>query len=153
MTITVASLADHPELLATVAGWMWREWGSEPEERVRERLARRANRDEIPFTLVGFADGEPVGALTVCWDDVDAAHADRGPWLSGVVVHRQARNLGVGRALLASAEQRTAALGHGELWLHTGEAQRFYERCGYELVRAKATVADDAVLKRALPAT
>lgn len=153
MELTVESLADHPDLLDELARWLWREWGTEPVEKVRGRLAQRANRDEIPFTVVAFADGEPVGTATVCWDDIALAYAGKGPWLSGVLVRGQARNLGVGRALLAEAERRTAALGYDELWLHTGEAQRFYERCGYELVRAKATVADDAVLKRALPAT
>ena len=37
-----------------------------------------------------------------------------------------------------------------ELWLHTGEAARFYERCGYEVARPKTSLAQDAVLWRPL---
>ena len=38
--------------------------------------------------------------------------------------------------------------GATELWLHTGEAARFYERCGYEVARPKTSLARDAVLWR-----
>jgi hypothetical protein len=34
--------------------------------------------------------------------------------------------------------------------LHTGEAARFYERCGYTVARPKASLERDAVLWRAL---
>lgn len=37
-----------------------------------------------------------------------------------------------------------------ELWLHTGEAARFYERCGYQVARPKTSLVEDAVLWRPL---
>ena len=37
-----------------------------------------------------------------------------------------------------------------ELWLHTGEAHRFYTRSGYTVVEPKASVDTDAVLYRPL---
>ena len=44
----------------------------------------------------------------------------------------------------------TAEAGATELWLHTGEAARFYERCGYQVARPKTSLVEDAVLWRPL---
>lgn len=90
-------------------------------------IQRRAG-DEVPFTLVALIDGEPVGSMSVCWDDLDDRHPDKGPWISGMVVRSDARNLGIGRALLAATEYRCAEQGHRALWLHNSEAKRFYQR-------------------------
>src|SRR5439155_18872000 len=80
----------------------------------------------------------------------DSRFADRGPWLSGVVVVGRARNLGVGRGMLDAAADRARQVGATELWLHTAAAARFYERCGYELAHVKQGHEDDAVLWLAL---
>jgi len=93
---------------------------------------------------------EPVGSISACTDDVDGEFADRGPWLSGVYVVGAARDLGVGRRLLAVTADRAREAGAIELWLHTGEAARFYERCGYQVARPKTSLARDAVLWRPL---
>lgn len=143
-------------LFERVVEWHWHEWsnGLSDADRAawRARLATRCRDDGIPFTLVAFADGEPVGCLTVCHDDLDARFADRGPWLSGVLVAGPARNLGVGRALVRAAEARAAAFGAREMWLWTSEAGPFYARCGYTVVARKEDVAGHAVLWRALDA-
>jgi GNAT superfamily N-acetyltransferase len=143
---------DSP-LLETVLGWHWDEWSRfEDGDRDgwRARLRGRARDDDIPFTLVARLDGEPVGCVTVCHDDVDARFADRGPWLSGMIVVGQARDLGVGRALLARAAERARDFGATELWLYTSEAARFYERCGYRVAHRKESLPDNAVLWRDL---
>jgi len=98
----------------------------------------------------GVGRWAPVGSLTVCLDDVDVEFADRGPWLSGVYVLGAARDLGVGRRLLDVAAERAREAGATELWLHTGEATRFYERCGYETARPKTSLERDAVPWRSL---
>ena len=152
--VTVELLADHPSLVPLVARWHWREWGDEEREgsesEWRDIVGRRIQRDAVPFTLLAFMDEEPVGCLSVCWDDVDADFADEGPWLSGMFVRGPARNLGIGRALVQAAESRCRTSGHRVIWLHTGEACRFYERCGWKLMRAKAALNRDAVMQRDL---
>ena len=144
--------ADDP-VLDTVAHWHWREWslGTE-EERARwdRNLRARTGVTGIPFTLVAYWGDDPVGSVSVCTDDVDPEYPDRGPWLSGVFVLGAARDLGLGRRLLTEAEDRARAAGATELWLHTGEAARFYERCGYTTARPKTSLEQDAVLWRAL---
>jgi GNAT superfamily N-acetyltransferase len=147
-----AILADDP-LIETLAHWHWREWslGTEAErDRWRANLRARTGAAGIPFTLVAHWDAEPVGSVSVCADDVDAEFADRGPWLSGVFVLGAARDLGLGRRLLTEAETRARDAGATELWLHTGEAARFYERCGYTTARPKTSLEHDAVLWRLL---
>ncbi len=151
--LRIELLADHRHLVDTVAGWHYREWGHEGATDSQlvwfANLARRL-KDEVPFTLVALVGQEPAGSISVCWDDADADFADDGPWLSGTYVHPAARNLGVGRALVADAERRAAAEGHTELWAHTREAEQFYARCGWELVRPKVPMQRDAVVRQAL---
>jgi GNAT superfamily N-acetyltransferase len=145
--------ADSP-LVDTVLDWHWREWSpgeTDPDRGVwRTRVAERTRRDGIPFTLVAFLDSEPVGSIAVCHDDLDTRYADRGPWLSGVYVLGAARNLGIGRSMLDAAWARALSFGATELWLKTGEASAFYERCGWTLVHRKESLSDDAVLTRRL---
>ncbi len=152
--VRVEDLADHLDLVPVVAAWHWREWrADEPpaaEAKFLAILATRTHRDVVPFTLVAFLGDQVVGSITVCWDDTDAEYADEGPWLSGMFVVGAARDLGIGRRLLEAAEGRARALGHDELWAHTGEAERFYVRCGWEVVRPKEPLVRDAVVRRVL---
>jgi len=147
-------LADHPDLVDTVIGWHWREWShGEPGASLdawRARLVTRANRDQVPFTLVAFVDDEPVGCVSVCHDDVDARYSLEGPWISGMFVVGPARDQGVGRLLVRAAEDRARACGAVQLWLWTSEAAAFYARCDWETVVAKQGLADVTVMRRAL---
>jgi GNAT superfamily N-acetyltransferase len=156
MHVDIAMLADHPDHLDTVIGWHWREWShGEPDASLpewRDKLVSRSLPDRIPFTLVAFAEAEPVGCVTVCTDDTDARFADRGPWISGMLVIGDARNLGIGRALLRAAEARARGFGAAELWLWTTEASAFYRRCGYHVVSPKEGLRGRTVLQRDLAA-
>jgi GNAT superfamily N-acetyltransferase len=149
--VEVESLADHIELVDLISHWHWKEWGVEEiagsEAEWRDALQSRAARVGFPFTLVAFVARAPVGSVSVCWDDVDIDFAEHGPWISGMYVHPSARDFGVGRRLLAAAESRCRQEGVRELWLHTNEAQRFYERCGWTTVRAKTPLGHDAVMR------
>jgi GNAT superfamily N-acetyltransferase len=151
--VRVDLLTADDAVLDTVLNWHLREWslGTTAErEEWRARLRARSGATGIPFTLVARCDDEPVGSISVCTDDVDAEFADRGPWLSGVYVIGAARDLGLGRRLLDVAADRAQEAGATELWLHTGEAARFYERCGYTVARPKTSLTEDAVLWRRL---
>ena len=57
------------------------------------------------------------------------------------------RNQGVGRALLHEAEVLARRFGASELWLHTGEAAAFYERCGWIAVSRKQRLPEDTVMR------
>ena len=149
--IEIRRLNADEAVFAAVFRWHWLEWGvSTPdadEVAWRTQLAGRCHDDGIPFTLVAALDGEPVGCLTVCEDDRDTRFGDRRPWLSGMVVVGQARNMGVGRELLRAAADG-ARRSAQELWVWTTEAGPFYERCGYEYADRKETTRDASVLHR-----
>jgi GNAT superfamily N-acetyltransferase len=146
-------VADSP-VLETVLGWHWREWSPEAAdadlELWRSRLRARTRTDGVPFTFVAFVDEEPVGCISVCHDDLDARYTHRGPWLSGVYVVGAARNLGIGRSMVDAACDRARSFGVSDLWLHTGEASAFYERCRWTLVHGKESLRDDAVFMTTL---
>lgn len=152
MELQFGDLADHLDLVPKIVAWHVREWGDSPTASAESEhtLTRRANAGEIPFTVLAFAGNVLVGSASVTWDDLDQEYENEGPWLSGMVVQGPARNEGVGRALLAEVENRTRQLGHSALWLHTAEAHRFYERCGWRVVRAKPGLGYDTVMRKHL---
>jgi GNAT superfamily N-acetyltransferase len=149
--IRVEMLADHLDLVDTVIDWHWREWSHGHADASlddwRVRLVARSNCDRVPFTLVAFVDSVPVGCVSVCDDDLDARFADHGPWLSGMLVIGEARDQGVGRTLVHEAEMLARQFGASELWLHTGEASAFYERCGWSVVSRKQQLHEDTVMR------
>jgi GNAT superfamily N-acetyltransferase len=151
MDIRVEMLADHLDLVDTVAGWHWREWSHGHADASlddwRARIVERSNRDRVPFTLIAFLDTVPVGCVSVCDDDLDARFADHGPWLSGMLVIGEARDQGVGRALADEAVLLARVYGASELWLHTSEASAFYERCGWSVVSRKQQLQEDTVMR------
>lgn len=148
--IEVKRLSAANTVFDDVFRWHWLEWGvstrDADENAWRTQLASRCHHEGIPFTLVAALDGEPVGCVTVCEDDRDNRFADHGPWLSGMVVVGQARNMGVGRELLNRAADGARHSGATELWVWTTEAGPFYERCGYEYAHRKETTRDASVL-------
>lgn len=154
LRLVVRPLSECPECVSVVTQWHWDAWGIGSIDTTQSEwelvVASRAERDAVPFTLVGFVDGVPVGAVSACRADADGRFDGNGPWLSGMVVRSDARNLGIGRALLARVEDRCGQLGYLSIWLHTSEAKRFYERCGWQLEADKTSIGPDAVLSKKL---
>lgn len=151
---SVELLTPASPLIETVVGWHWREWSDDHEDADldawRVGVSARTNDQRVPFTLVALLDGEAVGCLSVTDDDCDERFADEGPWLSGMLVIGRARNLGIGRALVVAAEDTAHRFGIRELWLRTGTAGPFYERCGWSYVARKQDAQSYAVMRRTL---
>ena len=77
----------------------------------------------------------PVGCVSVCDDDFDVRFADRGPWLSGMLVIGESLATRASDACSCTKPTSRAAFGASGLWLYTGEAAAFYnERCGWNVV-------------------
>jgi GNAT superfamily N-acetyltransferase len=147
-------LSPDSPLIDTVVQWHWDQWSRDHDDADldgwRAGVRERTNLDRVPFTLVAYLDGEPVGCLSVSDDDVDDRFADRGPWLSGMLVVARARNLGVGRELVQAAEDMARDFSVPELWLRTETAGPFYERCGWSYVVPKQGLRLAAVMRRTL---
>jgi len=108
---------------------------------MRERYARvrAAHAGEI-FVAVLAPENRVVGWLHVvpCLQLEDAPHAE----LAGLVVDESVRSTGVGKALLAAAEEWARIHGFQAMRVRSNvvreRAHRFYEREGYARVKAQA---------------
>jgi len=138
--LQVDQLAAHPGLLEQVGILRWDEWAYGEKDATRfVDISREEAGDGVtlPMTLVAIDnDTTAVGVvgLGAIDDEVSAVErAGRTPWILGMVVAKDARNLGVGRLLLLGLQEAAAALGHSHTWVATGnDAVGFYKRCGWE---------------------
>lgn len=148
--VTVALLADHAPLLATIGELRWREWGHAPEPEDLawwvETTAREAGRDRLPITWVALdARGDALGAVGLGVFDL-AERQDRSPWVLGMIVRPDRRGQGVGRHLLAHLEAWAGRHGYRQLWVaNEGPAVGFYGRCGWAVCETVARTSGEAV--------
>lgn len=89
--------------------------------------------DGLEAALVARIDGVPVGSVLLVDRELEPAH-DLTPWLAGLVVAKDQRRQGIGKALVKALEQRAAAAGVGTLYLYTWQARRFYTAVGWNPV-------------------
>lgn len=133
--VTIAPLAEHPQLVPEVVEIAWDEWGDELPDDPRERWLSEAEQDSRLHTptsaaFVAIDGGRAVGTVQLHEFEIDAIR-DRSPWVCGMVVRPAYRGTGVGRRLLAALEQFAGDNAVPQLWVFTEHAAGFYERCGW----------------------
>ena len=131
--IHVAYLADHPEVVPAVAGWLHAEWGHLPGASLENRtlqIEAQAQHRAIPCAFVAFDDSRPIGSASLVASDM-RSHPDWTPWLAAVYVAPPVRGRGVGSALSLRVAQEAHALGYEKLFLFTPSQQRLYARLGW----------------------
>ncbi len=111
----------HPMTVAKAAEF-WRE------------VAASMARGERALLIAEDEHGTVIGTAQVVW-----ASPENQPHRADVakmLVHRRARRLGVGAAVLEAAERAAAEAGKSLLVLDTAsaDAERLYERCGWKRV-------------------
>ena len=129
----IRSLANFPEHLEGVAGWIHREF-IDAEKMSLEHLVmkfRGMHADRIPLTLIALEDGECIGTVSLFSSDL-ASRRDLSPWLAALYVPREKRGMGTGRSLVAACVEKAAELGHESLFLRTEHAAGFYRKLGWE---------------------
>jgi GNAT superfamily N-acetyltransferase len=129
-------LADQPELIAEVGVLRWHASGegSTPGAWI-EVTARDAGREGLPVTVVAMGlDGRAIGAVTLGATDDRGGEACRArtPWLVSMVVRQGERRCGVGRLVVAAAEDLAREQGHARVWVAADPDEvRFYRHCGW----------------------
>ncbi len=140
-TIDIQYLADCPDVIPTLASWVFEQWGRQYKmESVSVQLelfAKRKNRDKIPLALVAFLGAQPVGTASLKIREM-TTHTHLLYWLGAVYVVEQFRNQGIGTELIARATDIARNLGVDALYLHTPDKTGLYERFGWEEIERPA---------------
>jgi GNAT superfamily N-acetyltransferase len=153
----VRALSDYPEFVPVVARWHWEQWGhTDPGgslEGWTAGLARQADADQIPGTLVAVADGVPVGAVCLVEHDMPgfAVVGSLSPWVKGMYVDQAVRRRGYGTLLMSRCQAWAGDLGHRALYLYTecgSAAERLYEQLGWHAIRHERYDGMDATVMR-----
>lgn len=127
-------LADHPELVETLARWHYDEWRDLiPEwsyERTRSELASHDARAAIPTTLLALDEAAPIGSASLVTEDLPE-HRFLTPWVASVFVAPAWRGRGVGSALVRRAVDVAGDLGVSKVYLATPGQAAFYRKLGW----------------------
>lgn len=151
MSISIKLLADYPELIPAVGEIRWRDWGHAPEPEELDWWVnvteKEAGRESLPVTWVALDEqGQAVGAVGLAPLDIEERR-DRSPWVIGMIVRPEAREQGIGRALLATLEAFVSSKDYRQIWVGTGDqAVHFYERCGWTLTETIERATGETVL-------
>ena len=127
--ITIEYLANHPELADELARLSWTEWQSLYEQRgetfsdARRQYRERITIDRLPLALVALAGAELVGTVSLKHNDLDI-RPEITPWLGGVFVIPEWRQLGVASLLMRRAVEEARRLNVERLFLWTRQPSR-----------------------------
>lgn len=142
-------IEDHPDVRPVIADWVWAEWGYRSPEACAADL-RDSHRDGLPSRLIALRGGQPMGIVNLIECNLPP-RCDLRPWLAGLFVHPDHRDMGIGTALVRSCESQAAKLGFRRLYLYTEAAEGFYRRLGWSTIDSTVWEGEPvAVMERAL---
>jgi len=131
--LKAALLADHADLIPTLAEWYLQEWepyyGTDGPGDARADLEARCNRDSLPIGLVAI-DGDRVGGV-VALDEDKATKLT--PSVVGLLVAREHRGGGIAGRLLEAAADLAAEMGYSCVYVSTGILGDFLLRTSWRL--------------------
>jgi GNAT superfamily N-acetyltransferase len=127
--IVFSSIVGHPELIDTVAGWLWGFWGTPQNYDFYRSMVVHSKEDDIPLVYVAFVDGTPAGTVALLRADL-FSRQDLCPWLADLYVRPEYRSHGLGSALQGFALAEAKKRGYKEIYLYS-ELTGYYERNGW----------------------
>jgi len=145
----ITYLANHPQHVTTVAGWIMDEWGHASPgamlESLEEKFRGNLNRKEIPLTLLAMDADRPLGTASLVHYDMKDRQ-DLSPWLAGVYVLPDQRGKGIGSKLVKTIELLAANLEVEKLYLFTPDRESFYARMGWTVLEKTIYREKDVVI-------
>jgi GNAT superfamily N-acetyltransferase len=138
-TMLITTLADRPDLVFTVARWLWegsfRKRGL-PMSWSLSALDAHLGAGTIPATLIVLERGEPLGALgLVAHMPGDAFRPEHSPWITHVYVVPEARGRGLGSQLIRAGERYARALGHPRVYAQVDRGADWFMEQGWSPLR------------------
>jgi len=151
MKIEVKQLAECPESLATVGNWIYEQWWRRrynSAEVVLSWLRTHMQKDAVPFTVVAFADGLPVGSCAVI--ENDCVHRKQyAPWVAAVFVKPELRHRGVASLILQEAAHIAARINVAGLYIDClAITAPVYEKNGWNIHEREVGDKDSVVMLR-----
>jgi predicted N-acetyltransferase YhbS len=135
MTVRIARLADHADVLETLVAAFeqdWQEWyGPGGQGDARNDLSERMNRGVLPLALVALDGGQPVGSLTLSANSIHE-HPELTPALIGFWVREDFRNRGIGARLLRASYEEARKMNLRTLHAATSRAASLFRREGWQ---------------------
>ena len=138
-TMLITTLADRPDLVFTVARWLWegsfRKRGL-PMSWSLSALDAHLGAGTIPATLVVLERGEALGALgLVAHMPGDTFRPEHSPWITHVHVVPEARGRGLGSHLLRAGERYARAIGHPRVYAQVDRGADWFLGQGWSPLR------------------
>ncbi len=135
--IQTALLADHLDVIPTLAEWFRDQWPDYFAGRILPDIEadfhKEAQRHYIPVRLVAFVDGELVGTV-VLRDRAIAILPKTHPGLGGLFVRPQYRKRGIATELVQAGMNVAREQGYGEVYATTVVAGGILTRLGWIIV-------------------
>ena len=129
----IVRIADRPDLVPIVAGWLWHEWWHQDGhtlEQTHEAVAASVSPSGPPQSFVLLADGRPIGTASLVVHDLDE-RSDLTPWLVCSLSQRPVAEVRPpdpgGRSRLSVCRDPCGSL-------YTAGAERVYARAGWHSV-------------------
>jgi len=132
----ISYLADHKELIPTLAGWFFKEWSYLYPERTRDDFLRligeRTNKTRLPLTLVALDSESVIGTISLKMHDMNTRQ-NLTPWLASLYVSENLRGKGLGAKLVDALEKKAQELKIEKLYLYTPGQENFYSNLGWQV--------------------
>lgn len=139
----IENIADHPDLMDTLAQWHEKQWGTVWAEQVRLSTCR----ERIPTIYIALDSDEPLGTAMLIERDM-TTRTELTPWLGGVYVKPSRRGEGVATALVKHAMECAARMGIRQLWLYTPASRKLYELLGWQFEREEDYLGERVTIMR-----
>lgn len=145
-------LAEHPQLISTLARLLHEEWGDlkpwSNVSRVEARIAASAQRNGVPATFVAVADdGSLIGSASLKFLELPA-HPDKQYWLGEVFVRKEYRRKGIGSKLISACIRYAGSIGISVLYLYTPDQATLYQQYGWEPIETDVVNGEDVKVMR-----
>lgn len=142
------NLKQRPDAIDKLVLWLHTEWLKTRADTTinpanafvmrKKHLQRHIGHTQVPATFVALSQKSLSSTVIGCVSLTRIASRHRkfqqGLWVTNLFVVPTARAMGVGAALLRTAEAYAAEIGQTQLYLYTKSSQRYYQCRGWRTV-------------------